>query len=187
MKKTLFTIAAIAGISLSCLAQDIHFTQYFSSPLTLNPAQTGLTEQDWRASANFRTQWYTASKNPYISSTIAFDMPLLRGKLPEGDALGIGVLGLYDRAGTGGYQNTTVGLSLAYHKAFGNNKQHTLSLGVQGYMVQKSIQWDKLVFGDQINLNIPGGSPARARQQSVSAIPTSATRTLMQASCTPVV
>jgi type IX secretion system PorP/SprF family membrane protein len=156
MKKALLSIVAITCIALSARAQDVHFTQYFTSPLTLNPAQTGLTQNDWRASANFRSQWYTASPNPYVSGTIAFDMPVLRGKLPEGDALGIGVLGLYDKSGSGGLQNTTVGLSLAYHKAFGVDKQHTLSLGVQGYMVQKSIQFDKLIFSDQLNVSTPG-------------------------------
>src|SRR6218665_3926645 len=155
MKKVLLSAMALAGISLGSWAQDVHFTQYFTSPLTLNPAQTGLTQNDWRASANFRTQWYTVSDNPYISGTVAFDIPTLRGKLPEGDALGIGVLGLYDKSGTGGLQNTTVGLSVAYHKAFGVEKQHTLSLGVQGYLVQKSIQFDKLVFGDQFNPGDP--------------------------------
>jgi len=157
MKKVLLSVLALAGISLGTRAQDVHFTQYFTSPLTLNPAQTGLTQNDWRASANFRTQWYTVSDNPYMSGTVAFDIPTLRGKLPEGDALGIGVLGLYDRSGTGGLQNTTVGLSLAYHKAFGMDKQHTISLGVQGYLVQKSIQFDKLIFGDQFDPNAPEG------------------------------
>jgi type IX secretion system PorP/SprF family membrane protein len=157
MKKVLLSALALAGISLGAWAQDVHFTQYFTSPLTLNPAQTGLTQNDWRASANFRTQWYTVSNNPYMSGTVAFDIPTLRGKLPEGDALGIGVLGLYDKSGTGGLQNTTVGLSVAYHKAFGMDKQHTLSLGVQGYMVQKSIQFDKLIFGDQFDPNQPEG------------------------------
>jgi len=157
MKKVLLSALALAGISLGVGAQDVHFTQYFTSPLTLNPAQTGLTQNDWRASANFRTQWYTVSDNPYMSGTVAFDIPTLRGKLPEGDALGIGVLGLYDRSGSGGLQNTTVGLSVAYHKAFGIDKQHTLSLGVQGYLVQKSIQFDKLIFGDQFDPNMPEG------------------------------
>lgn len=147
----------MAGISLGAFAQDVHFTQYFTSPLTLNPAQTGLTQNDWRASANYRSQWYTVSDNPYMSGTVSFDMPVLRGKLPEGDALGIGALFLYDKSGTGGLQNTTFGFSLAYHKSFGIDKQHTLSLGVQGYMVQKSIQFDKLVFGDQFNPSSPGG------------------------------
>jgi type IX secretion system PorP/SprF family membrane protein len=151
MKKILLSAFVVIGGAIGSYGQDVHFTQYFSSPLTLNPAQTGLIETDWRASANFRTQWYTVSNNPYVSGSVAFDMPVLRGKLPEGDALGVGLLGLYDKSGSGGLQNTTLGLSLAYHKSFGIDKQHTLSLGVQGYLVQKSIQFDKLVFGDQFD------------------------------------
>jgi len=166
MKKALLSILALVGVSAGSWAQDVHFTQFFTSPLTLNPAQTGLTQNDWRASANIRQQWYTVSDNPYISGTVAFDMPLLRGKLPEGDALGIGILGLYDKSGTGGLQNTTVGLSLAYHKSFGMDKQHTVSLGVQGYMVQKSIQFDKLVFGDQFNPSMPEGYLNGTSQES---------------------
>lgn len=135
--------------------QDVHFSQYFASPLTLNPAQTGLTEKDWRASANFRDQWYSVSNNPYMSGTVSFDLPLLRGKLPDGDALGFGVLGLYDKSGSGGLQNTTLGLSLAYHKSFGIDKQNTVSFGVQGYLVQKSIKFDQLVFGDQYDPGNP--------------------------------
>lgn len=156
MKKILLSAIVFSSLALTTQAQDVHFTQYFASPLTLNPAQTGLIRGDWRASANFRTQWASVSANPYITGTVAFDMPLLRGKLPEGDALGLGVLGLFDKAGAGGYQNTTLGISLAYHKSFGEDKQHTLSLGVQGALVQKSIHADKLIFGDQFNPGVPG-------------------------------
>lgn len=156
MRKALLGILALGCISLQTSAQDVHFTQYFTSPLTLNPAQTGLTQNDWRASANYRSQWHSMPHG-YVSGTAAFDMPILRGKLPEGDAMGIGGLFLYDKAGTGGLQNTTLGLSLAYHKAFGYDKQHLVSLGVQGYFVQKSIQFDKLIFGDQFDANSPQG------------------------------
>lgn len=156
MKKLLLSTLLLAGgFSITGWTQDVHFTQYFSSPLTLNPAQTGLIQNDYRVSANFRNQWYTVSDNPYTSGTVAFDLPLLRGKLPEGDALGFGVLALYDKSGSGGLQNTTLGLSLAYHKSFGSDKQHTLSLGVQGYLVQKSINFQKLTFGDQYDPNNP--------------------------------
>lgn len=155
MKKLLLSILTVSSVALVSNAQDVHFTQYFKSPLTLNPAQTGLIDGDWRASANFRTQWYNLTPNPYITGTVAYDMPLLRGKLPDGDALGIGVLGLFDKAGSGGLQNTTLGISLAYHKAFGMNKQHTVSFGVQGYLVQKSIDFSKLTFGDQYDPSMP--------------------------------
>lgn len=157
MRRIFTSLTLTAALATSSMAQDVHFTQYFSSPLTLNPANSGLIEGDWRASANFRSQWYSVSQNPYTSGTVSFDMPMLTGKLPEGDALGIGILGLYDKSGTGALQNTTLGLSLAYHKSFGATKQHTLSLGFQGYLVQKSIQFDKLVFGDQFDPSSPEG------------------------------
>ena len=169
MKKILLSAIVLSGLSFAVNAQDAHFSQYFSSPLTLNPAQTGLIQSDWRASANFRTQWYTVSDNPYVTGTVAYDMPLLRGKLPEGDGLGIGVMGLFDRAGAGGYQNTTLAISLAYHKAFGMDKQHTVSLGVQGAFVQKSIHADKLVFGDQFNPSLPNYIQSQTAEQFVNA------------------
>lgn len=169
MKKILLSAIVLGGMVFSAQAQDVHFSQYFASPLTLNPAQTGLIPGDWRASANFRNQWFTVSDNPYITGTIAYDMPLLRGKLPEGDALGVGVLGLFDRAGAGGYQNTTLGISVAYHKSFGIDKQHTVSLGVQGALVQKSVHADKLIFGDQYNPAIPGYVNANTQEQFTNA------------------
>jgi len=150
MKKILLGVSAFV-MAGALQAQDVHFTQYFTSPLTLNPALTGLTRCDLRLAANFRSQWGSVSPNPYITGTVSYDMATLKGNLPEGDALGIGLLGLFDRSGAGALQNTTVGVSLAYHKSFGQEKQNTISLGVQGYLVQKSIDFNKLKFEDQFD------------------------------------
>jgi hypothetical protein len=49
-------------------------------------------------------------------------------------------------------------LSLAYHKAFGHEKQHTLSLGLQGVLVQKNIDFSQLAFEDQFDFST-GGTP----------------------------
>lgn len=151
MKKILLGVGAAMVLSTSAMAQDPHFTQYFASPLTLNPALTGLTQCDLRLAANYRSQWASVSPNPYVTGTISYDMATLKGKLDNGDAVGVGLLGMFDRSGLGGLQNVTVGLSVAYHKAFGAEKQHTLSLGVQGVLVQKSIDFTKLKFEDQYN------------------------------------
>ena len=149
MKKILLGVSVAVLLAGSVKAQDIHFTQYFTSPLTLNPAMTGLVAEDLRLAVNYRTQWSSVSANPYTTGTGSFDMAVLKGKLPEGDALGIGVLVEYDKSGTGGLTNTDGGLSLAYHKAFGRNRDQHLSLGVQGMVVQKSIDLAKLTFEDQ--------------------------------------
>ncbi|KAK6022598.1 hypothetical protein OSTOST_11690 [Ostertagia ostertagi] len=86
-----------------------------------------------------------------MTAVASVDIATLKGKLPEGDALGVGLVVAYDKSGTGALQNTTVGLSAAYHKAFGYEKQHTISLGVQGLLVQKSIDFNALRFEDQLN------------------------------------
>ena len=151
MKKILLGlgVAMLAGGAVQ--AQDIHHTQYFSSPLTLNPALTGLVRGDLRIAANYRSQWGSVSANPYITGVVSFDMATLKGRLPEGDAVGIGVIGMYDQSGVGALKNMQVGLSTAYHKAFGLNKQHTISVGVQGVLVQKQINFIKLRFEDQFD------------------------------------
>lgn len=154
MKKILLGATIIlASANVDALAQDPHFTQYFASPLNLNPAHTGLINTDYRVTAIARTQWYNVSDNPYMTASLSYDRQILRDKLPEGDAFGLGVNLLYDKAGTGSLQGIHAGLSLAYHKGFGIDKQHHLSLGVQANLVQKNIRFDKLVFGDQIDLS----------------------------------
>ena len=151
MKRILLGLS-VAMISVSAVqAQDIHHTQYFASPLTLNPALTGLVRGDLRVAANYRTQWYSVSNHPYQTGVVSFDMATMKNRLPEGDALGIGVVGMYDRSGVGALTNIQVGLSAAYHKALGVEKQHTISFGVQGVLVQKSIDFNKLKFEDQFD------------------------------------
>ncbi len=158
MKKSLLGLGMSLMLAGSALAQDVHFTQYFTSPLTLNPAQTGLVPDDFRFAANYRNQWSSVSSTPYITGTVSYDMAMLKGKLPEGDALGIGMLVLYDKSGTGGLQNTTAALSLAYHKGFGRDKLQHLSIGFQGYLVQKHLDFSKLTFEDQFSAST-GGTP----------------------------
>jgi type IX secretion system PorP/SprF family membrane protein len=106
MKKLILGVCVSAMMVGSAKAQDVHFSQYFTSPLTLNPALTGLVSEDFRFAANYRTQWNSVSPNPYITGTASFDLAMLKGKLPEGDALGMGLMVLYDKSGTGGLTNT---------------------------------------------------------------------------------
>ena len=54
MKKSLLGLGMSLMLAGSALAQDVHFTQYFTSPLTLNPALTGLVPDDLRLAANYR-------------------------------------------------------------------------------------------------------------------------------------
>src|ERR1700742_3575733 len=100
MKKLLFGVGVAMMMGGAAIAQDVHFTQYFTSPLTLNPALTGLINEDLRIAANYRSQWGTVSNTPYVTGTFSFDAALLKNKLPDGDALGFGLMALYDQSGS---------------------------------------------------------------------------------------
>ena len=51
-------------------AQDPAFSQFFASPLTLNPALTGKFNGAVRIAGNYRNQWPQIN-NAYITSTVS--------------------------------------------------------------------------------------------------------------------
>ena len=54
MKKLLSTLTIIVCMSSATLAQDPNFSQFFASPLTLNPALTGKFDGLYRIAGNYR-------------------------------------------------------------------------------------------------------------------------------------
>src|SRR5687768_18540195 len=85
----------------SLKAQDPSFSQFFSSPLNINPALTANINADWRAIANFRDQWIGPA-SPYVTGTLSYDRKIFQNKIPnvedKGNVLGIGTMLMYDRA-----------------------------------------------------------------------------------------
>ena len=76
--------------------QDVHFSQFYASPLTLNPANAGIFDGDLRMTANYRSQWGTVSK-AYSTMAASVDMPVLK-KL-KGGMFGFGINFFKDQAG----------------------------------------------------------------------------------------
>jgi len=131
------------------IAQDPNFSQFFASPLTLNPALTGKFDGVYRVAGNYRNQWPTIN-NAFTTYTASFDAGILKSRIPEYDQFGIGVLGFADDAGNGVLKNNALGLSLAYHKALDENGFHQLGVGFQGAYVGKRLDVTKVTFEDQL-------------------------------------
>ncbi len=148
MLRRLLFVFALVSITLSINAQDIHFSQFYNSPLTLNPALTGKHEGVFRVAANYRNQYYNVVDNtqPYVTYAGSFDMPFV---FKNQDALGVGLQLYQDNQGEGNYENLTIMISLAYHKMLGANNKHSLSLGLQGGYIQKKIGTGSFIFSDQ--------------------------------------
>src|ERR1700712_3413113 len=84
----------------SAIAQDPAFSQFFSSPLSLNPALTGKFNGQLRVAGNYRNQWPQIN-NAFITETVSVDGNILNGKLAEGDAWGVGLLAMSDKTANG--------------------------------------------------------------------------------------
>jgi type IX secretion system PorP/SprF family membrane protein len=150
--RRIFLLGVFMGlffIRLPVKAQDPHFTQFFASPLTLNPAFTGLFPGDFRFAANYRNQWSSIS-TPFVTGTVSGDFGILKNTIPYNDVWGVGALALYDQTGGGGLRATYLGLSTAYHKGLDAQGLHSLAVGIQVALSQKRLDFSKLVFENQL-------------------------------------
>lgn len=121
-------------------AQDMHFTQFFSSPLYLNPAFTGANVCS-RMSTTYRNQWPGISKT-YKSYLLSLDHYIPRYNM------GIGLLFGNDAAGTGDLKTTIINPMFAYEVKV--NRKFSMRFGLQAGLGLKSINFNALLFGDQI-------------------------------------
>lgn len=148
MRNTVLFILLLCTL-LSAKAQDPNFSQFFASPLTLNPALTGKFEGVLRVAGNYRNQWPTIN-NAYTTYTASIDAGILKNRIPEFDQFGVGVLGFSDKSGNGVLQNNAFALSTSYHKSLDENGYSQLGLGFQGSFVTKNLDVTKVKFLDQL-------------------------------------
>ena len=151
MRKILFYLVAIL-FTLSASAQDPHFSQFFASPLTLNPAFTGKFDGKWRIAANHRDQWPSIPK-AYVTTSASVDFPIMASKIPEGDVFGIGISGVSDASADNALKLNYGSLSLSYHRALDEEGYNTIGAGFQGTYSSMTIDPNKLTFEDQLTQN----------------------------------
>jgi type IX secretion system PorP/SprF family membrane protein len=149
MKKILFTLTLSAALVSVSQAQDPNFSQFFASPMTLNPALTGKFDGVYRIAGNYRNQWPTIN-NAFVTKTASIDIGIMKNRLPEIDQMGIGVMGFTDRAGDGVLTNNYLSLSFAYHKGLDENGYHQIGAGFQGSYMNKRLDVTKVLFEDQL-------------------------------------
>jgi len=131
------------GISGLVKAQDPMFTQFYNNPLYYNPANVGLNP-GMRLRFNYRDQWPNL---PDDFKTYNFNMDVAERSIPGSG--GFGLIILNDKAGTGKLQTSSVGLSTAARVPLQENM--VMQVGMSVSFVQKMINWNDLVFTDQLN------------------------------------
>jgi type IX secretion system PorP/SprF family membrane protein len=150
MKRIVCISFATALISASAIAQDPAFSQFYASPLSLNPALTGKFNGILRVAGNYRNQW-PAINNAFITSTVSVDGSVLKNRLPETDVWGLGLMAMTDKAANGILSSNYVSLSTAYHKSLDEDNLQQIGIGFQGTYANKRLDGSKLNFEDELD------------------------------------
>jgi type IX secretion system PorP/SprF family membrane protein len=148
-QRTNFLILIGLLISSVAFCQDLHFTNYYYSPLYLSPAKTGSFAGTYRFGANVRDQFSSFIENPYQSVMAYADMPIAFGLKPH-HWIGVGMNIYADRAGDLALGNTGAHLSLAYHYALDPNYKTVITAGIQYGMTQRSIDPKGAIWPEKV-------------------------------------
>jgi type IX secretion system PorP/SprF family membrane protein len=172
MKKALQIAALIFSLffARSLNAQDPSFSQFFSSPLNINPALTANINSDWRLISNLRDQWIGPA-SPYVTGTVSYDSKIFQNKIPnvetEGNIMGIGGMLMFDRAMSGVVKSTYASLNLSYNIKLSENDYYKerLGIGFGAIYGTRNIDFSRVDFEEQFtgygfNTNLPTGESA---------------------------
>jgi type IX secretion system PorP/SprF family membrane protein len=150
MKKIISVIGCVVLFKTGVFAQDPAFSQFFASPLTLNPALTGKFNGDVRVAGNYRNQW-PAINDAFITSTVSVDGGIFKKSLPETDVWGLGLMAMSDKTANGILTSNYLSLSTSYHKSLDEDGLHQIGIGFQGTYANKRLDGTKLNFEDQLD------------------------------------
>lgn len=141
--KTLTKILVLLLImNLGANAQDVIYSQFYANPLYLNPALAGAKLCN-RVTLNYRNQWPEANRG-YVSYSATWDQQY--DKLSGG----LGVIVNADVAG-GGIYNKFSGSGI-YSYRLQASRYIVVNAAMQVGYYQYRLDWNKLIFGDQINV-----------------------------------
>lgn len=121
-------------------AQDPQFSQFYASPIYLNPALTGSIKCP-RITLNYRNQW-PALGSTYVTYIASYDQFV---KSLEGS---LGAYVYQDIQGDGAITSTNI--SGIYNYTFTLDRRSNINIAFQATYIQKRLNWD-FIFPDMIH------------------------------------
>ena len=121
--------------------QDLIFSQYYNAPVHTNPSFAGL-ETYPIFTVNHRLQWPSISQ-VYKTYAVSYD------QFFKDLNSGFGLIALSDDQGEGTLKTTKLAGIYSYKIKF--NRDWQLKFGLEAAYNQNSLNWDKLIFFDQID------------------------------------
>ena len=142
-KKFIIYTISFFSFTGSLFGQDPQFSQFYAAPLYLNPAFAGSTELA-RIGVNYRNQWPSLAAS-FVTYSAYFDYFF------DDYNSGIGVLFMSDKEGLAGLRTHSIAAQYSYQ--FRVTEKLVIRPALQASYNTRSIDFENLVFGDQIDFN----------------------------------
>ncbi len=130
-------------------AQDVHFSQFWETPVLRNPALVGIFTGDYRVSALYRTQWQSVGA-PFTTALLHAELRRpVRVNGNTSDFLSFGLAAYADVAGSVSLKTTAVYPAITYNKRLESAHGSYLSAGFTGGYLVRSYDASKMTFDNQ--------------------------------------
>lgn len=139
--KNWFVALLLPALVSPVFGQDPVFSQFYAAPLHLNPAFAGVTNAP-RITLNYRNQ-YPNFPNAYITYAATYEQSI------EALNSGFGLMLSADAAGDGIYKTNRAAAVYGYRLQASDD--FFIKFGVEAGLIQTVIDWNRLVFGDQLD------------------------------------
>ncbi len=148
LSKILLVSALSIFFLCSLRAQDIHFSQYYNSPLHLNPALAGVHHGTVRFIGNYRSQWQSVSELDFMTFSGGIERKFYTENL-KNSYFTAGLLFDYDQAGTSQLSRTNIGVSGSYSLQLAPT--FFMTGGANVGISQRAFKTANLTFDQQFN------------------------------------
>ena len=166
IQKLINICTSIFMVLLFCLpqndlaAQDLHYSQFYNSPINVSPALTGIFNGDERFTASLRDQWRSVPV-PWFTISGSYDRKFYPRKSKKG-FFGGGLLFNYDKQGDSNLALVNINVSGSYTRLLNEKNLITLG-GMIGFANRgfdpEGLTWDKQWENNAFNPGAPSGEP----------------------------
>lgn len=161
--KNIFSFLLLT-ISLVAVSQDPHYTQFYTAPLTVNPAYTGVFSGNLRMSSIYRQQWSSLA-SPYTSMVASVDGKLFNDGVYQQNPFNMGIMMQSDKTLKGALTSNTLTATAAYHIPLNMEGDQSIGLGLSATYGKRNFNFNNLSTASQFtsggfDLTLPSGEVA---------------------------
>lgn len=170
MKRIILVLIVLVVKNGVLLAQDPFFSQYFMSPMTINPAMIGKGTKATRVMANHRSQWWGSQAASFVTNTVSAEMPFAK-KGTDKSQLALGVMGLSDVSNNGILKNNYFSAGMAYNQNLNQEGTKKFGAGLMATFGSRVLDVSKMQWQSQFgsfgfNAALPSGENLQLPKRS---------------------